>query len=107
MFCRPCVIQYLVKQKQKIADNLTELDKVEKRQLQQKRDKEIEAELKKMEEFEKYDGFAQITDRTKLIKGEDGKPSTVPITKNDVKPIGIYELNSRKAEYVKTAFWTL
>lgn len=25
----------------------------------------------------------------------------------DVKPIGIYELNVNKSDYVKTAFWTL
>jgi len=106
LFCRPCVIEYLVKQKKKIADNVTELEKMEKRQEQQKREKELQADLKKMEQFEKYDGFVQITERGKLVAGEDNK-TTVPITKNDVKPIGIYELNSRKAEYVKTAFWTL
>jgi len=58
-----------------------------------------------MEQFEKYDGFVQITDRSKLINGE--VTNNEAVTSKEVKPIGIYELNPRKSEYVKTAFWTL
>lgn len=60
-----------------------------------------------MEEFEKYDGFVQITDRSKLINGDINAKNNQPVTSKEVKPIGIYELNPRKAEYVKTAFWSL
>jgi hypothetical protein len=59
-----------------------------------------------MEQFEKYDGFLQITDRSKLINGESINNNQAVIPK-EVKPIGIYELNARKSDYVKTAFWTL
>lgn len=48
-----------------------------------------------MEEFEKYDGFQQITDRSKLING-DTNNNNEPVTAKEVKPIGIYELNPRK-----------
>ena len=104
MFCRPCVIEYLVKQKKKIAENATEVDRLQRRQEQQIREKELEAEVKKMEQFEKFDGFVQITERAKLFAKEEQLPG---ITAGEVKPIGVYELNPRKEEYVKTAFWTL
>jgi len=37
------------------------------------------------------------------------KTTTEPtvITAQDIKPVGIYELNSNKDQYVKTSFWSL
>lgn len=66
--------------------------------------------MARLEAFEKYDTFAQVTNRAELARGEDPVPTTqhsTVITQKDVKPIGIYELNARKSDYVKTAFWTL
>lgn len=105
MFCRPCVIEYLVKQKKKIAENASEIEKLQRRQEQMSREKELEAEVRRVEQFEKFDGFAQITERGTLLTKEE--TASTGITAKDVKPIGIYELNPKKEEYVKTAFWTL
>ena len=60
-----------------------------------------------METFEKYDGFVQITNRKALIEGEGHKEEIAPVATKEIKPIGMYELNPKKDDYVKTAFWTL
>ena len=52
----------------------------------------------------------QITGREKLVKEDLSKKTTTEptvITAQDIKPVGIYELNSNKDQYVKTAFWSL
>lgn len=97
----------MVKQKKKIAEHFSEIDKMEKRIENQKKEKELEKEVLKLQTFEKYDGFVQITDRKQLIEGQKQRQQTVPVTIKDIKPIGMYELNPKKDDYVKTAFWTL
>jgi len=52
----------------------------------------------------------QITGREKLVKEDLSKKTTTEptvITAQDIKPVGIYELNSNKDQYVKTSFWSL
>jgi nitric oxide synthase-interacting protein len=70
LFCRSCVIEYLVKQKKRITDNQIELKKREERKNHEKQEIELENKVKKLEQFEKYDGFVQITERDQLKNGE-------------------------------------
>jgi hypothetical protein len=49
----------------------------------------------------------QITNRKELMEGSTQRQEIVPVVVKEIKPIGIYELNPRKDDYVKTAFWTL
>lgn len=67
----------------------------------------MEKEVAKLEAFERYDTFTQVTKRGELARGEEPAPTEKTITQKDVKPIGIYELNARKSDYVKAAFWSL
>lgn len=63
VFCRSCVVEFLVKQKQKIAQNQADIEKLEQRKNQQKKEEIIESEVKRLEQFEKYDNFMQVTGR--------------------------------------------
>lgn len=107
LFCRSCVIEYLVKQKKKIAESQADIEKNKKRKETQERQKEMEKEVTRLEAFQKYDTFGQITNRKELAEGIFEKQKEEVLPQKQVKPIGIYELNSKKTDYVKTAFWTL
>jgi nitric oxide synthase-interacting protein len=67
VFCRSCVVEFLVRQKQKIAEGQAETDKILKHQQNAKKEEAIELEVKRLEQFEKYDNFTQITGRQQLV----------------------------------------
>ena len=51
LFCRACAVEYLVKQKQRIAEQQAQVDKYEKRKELAEREKEMEKEVAKLEAF--------------------------------------------------------
>ena len=51
LFCRACVVEYLVKQKKRIAEHQSEVEKFEKRQELAEREKEIEKEVARLDAF--------------------------------------------------------
>lgn len=57
MFCRSCVVEFLVKQKKKIADQQADVEKIIKKKEMEEKEKEMEKEVLKLESFEKYETF--------------------------------------------------
>jgi nitric oxide synthase-interacting protein len=107
LFCRSCVVEFLVKQKQRIAEDQAEVERVGRKKELVEREKQMEKEVARLDAFETYDLLSQVTRRGELAQGAQLPPPEIVITQKDVKPIGIYELNAKKGDYVKTAFWSL
>ena len=69
-------------------------------------EKQMQKEVQKIEKFEKYDSFLNITDRKKLLEGEN-KDEKVVVNSSDPKPTGMYEINPEKEKYLKSSFWAI
>lgn len=55
LFCRSCVVEFLVKQKRRIAEQEAEVQRVERKKELVEREKQMEKEVARLDAFETYD----------------------------------------------------
>lgn len=103
MFCKACVIEYLVKQKKEkeVKNKLYEEDVSRKERMEQEKNRVEQA--KKLDLFEQYEHFTDMNIRKDFTRGKELEKEPDFL----IKPTGKYEVDAGKKNYTKSSFWAI